>query len=336
MHADHPYLIFFIFWKMGYFVKHARSFAVIGITLYLLDYVGVLKHCNELAYGSNFNYPAGSPNDYNYMFLNNASGKCPSSPRLILIVKSAVGNVDRRNSIRRTWGLEHRFSDVEIRRVFLLGVSRDLNMNRMVESESTKQKDIVQIDFLDSYFNNTIKTMMGMRWALTYCGKSDYFFFVDDDYYVSAKNLLKFVADPDSYPKPTRKFIASSFIFAGFVMQTPPHRHKFSKWYVPLSEYPFDLWPPYITAGAFILNRNALSKLFNTAIYLKGFRFDDIFLGIAALKANLTLTHCDFFHFNKPKYKSLSNFQYTIASHGFDNNIELETIWNECRSSGFA
>jgi hypothetical protein len=41
--------------------------------------------------------------------------------RVIYLVKSAVGNFERRKVIRQTWGFEKRFADVPIRTVFLLG-----------------------------------------------------------------------------------------------------------------------------------------------------------------------------------------------------------------------
>ncbi|CAD7013010.1 unnamed protein product [Ceratitis capitata] len=325
---------------MGWYSsKYAKNVAVIGIIIYILDYFGIFKHYHELDFQRHFDYPSGRPSDYDYTLIKNASEVCEVSPRLAIIVKSALQNINRRNVIRRTWGYDRRFSDVQIRRVFLLGVSDDPKTDYIVREESSKFKDIVQIDFVDTYFNNTIKTLMGMQWALKYCN-SEYFFFVDDDYYVSTKNLLKFANNPSFYPKSRQNIAAQehedSDLFAGFVLQTPPHRHKFSKWYIPLSEYPFDLWPPYITAGAFVLNRNALLKLFTAAINIKKFRFDDIFLGIAALKANLTLTHCEMFYFNKPKYEGPSSYQNIVASHGFQNSKELEQIWNECRSAGYA
>jgi hypothetical protein len=40
---------------------------------------------------------------------------------VIYLVKSAVGNFERRKVIRQTWGFEKRFADVPIRTVFLLG-----------------------------------------------------------------------------------------------------------------------------------------------------------------------------------------------------------------------
>ncbi|XP_067633418.1 beta-1,3-galactosyltransferase brn-like [Eurosta solidaginis] len=299
--------------------SYLKNIVIIGLALYAVDYIGILKHWHEIDYVRYFYYPSGTTVDYNYSFINNASDKCGSAaPKLTIIIKSALANLGHRNVIRRTWGYEHRFSDVQIRRIFLLGSSSDLSIQHIVANESSNKKDIVQIDFLDVYFNNTIKTVMGMQWALNYCAN----------------------ISPNLYPRPnSNTYVAESLkddLYAGFVLQTAPHRHKFSKWYVPLSEYPFNLWPPYVTAGAFILNRNALMKLYKTAMHLKQFRFDDVFLGIAALKSDLKLKHCDFFYFNRPKYKGPQSFQFVIASHGFQNDMELEKIWNECRSSGFA
>ena len=47
-------------------------------------------------------------------------------------------------------------------------------------------------------------------------------------------------------------------LYAGFVFHSAPHRHKPGKFYVSLEEYPFHLWPPYVTAGAYVLSRAAL------------------------------------------------------------------------------
>ena len=69
-----------------------------------------------------------------------------------------------------------------------------------IQEEATKYKDIVQGDFLDTYFNNTLKTMMGLRWAAEQCPTARFYFFVDDDYYVSTRNVLRFLRNPVNYP----------------------------------------------------------------------------------------------------------------------------------------
>ncbi|KAG7197527.1 hypothetical protein KM043_017640 [Ampulex compressa] len=124
-------------------------------------------------------------------------------------------------------------------------------------------------------------------------------------------------------------------LFAGFVFISSPHRHRSSKWYVSLKEYPYHLWPPYITAGAYILSKDALLDMYYTSLYTKHFQFDDIFLGLVAKKANIEPFHCEEFHFYKKDYTKF-NYKYVITSHGYSDPNELLRIWNEQKALGNA
>jgi len=81
--------------------------------------------------------------------------------------------------------------------------------------------------FIDTYYNNTLKTMMGLRWAAEACPKvwknehsnawcrgtfkrkalieffpkARFYAFIDDDYYVSTRNILRFLRNPVNYPR---------------------------------------------------------------------------------------------------------------------------------------
>lgn len=351
--------------------KYAAAIAIV----FLLDLLGVFTHFFELDYETYFHYPMEGDdilkyaqarrykhshledasdvevpnpiNFYNYTFLHQR--KCDvvdaERPQLTLLIKSALGNVQRREAIRRTWGYEKRFSDVLIRRVFLLGASTSATLMDIADKEAKTYGDIVQSDFIDAYFNNTIKTMMGIKWAVEHCPRAHYYMFVDDDYYVSMKNVLRFIAHPALYPENAvslnsmwerKAKTQHERLFGGFVFQTRPLRHKFSKWYVTLKEYPFNKWPPYVTAGAFILSRAAIIDLHYVSQYTKHFRFDDIYLGLVALKARINLTHCGNFHFHRPRYSGPDSYRFVVASHEFENTKEMERIWNECRSSNYA
>lgn len=304
--------------------------------IFLVDLCGLMTHLYELDYETHYRYPLHNESSAqqleNYRFLRmpgfTAEQDKLNPPRLTILVKSAIGNVQRRQAIRKTWGYESRFSDVHIRRAFLLGVSND-NGNDAVDEEARENGDIIRANFMDTYFNNTIKTMMGLRWAHDHYNNSDFYMFVDDDYYVSIKNVLRFLGRG-------RQTHHQSDLFAGYVFQTAPLRHKFSKWYVSLAEYPFDKWPPYVTAGAFILSRDALRKMYNVGRNLPLFRFDDIYLGIVALKAHIPVHHCDGFLFHRPTYYGPDSYSDVIASHGFNDPVEMERIWNECRSANYA
>ena len=199
--------------------------------------------------------------------------------RLVFLVKSAIGNTDKRAAIRKSWGNEKRFSDV------LVGQSlTNVKLQAEIEAESRLHNDIVQGDFDDTYFNNTVKTAMGLRWAVESCAKSRFYMFVDDDYYVSTRNVLAYLRNPVNYPGYLEEDVISfdeneykkqigrklkqlvDFdlpsdvkLFTGYVFpRSRPQRHKWSKWFVDLLEYPYDFLPPYVTAGAYILSRDAL------------------------------------------------------------------------------
>jgi len=150
----------------------------------------------------------------NISFLETADGGC-SGPeiRLIILVKSAGMNFKKRAAVRSTWGNPRRFSDVSIKTIFLLGRvgnPRELTgaldgklrpMAYTITAESSKYKDMVLGDFRDTYYNNTLKTLLGLRWLVEICPNFRFAYFVDDDMYVSVKNLLKFVRNPAEYPQ---------------------------------------------------------------------------------------------------------------------------------------
>ncbi|KAF7274048.1 hypothetical protein GWI33_013268 [Rhynchophorus ferrugineus] len=232
----------------------------------------------------------------------------------------------------------------------------DIQIQKSLNDESKQFGDIVQANYTDSYFNNTYKTMSGIYWVMKYCPNAKFYMFVDDDYYVSTKNVLRFIKFPTHYPDYLKEPLSNirSLInrrktlevldfeldntvrlYAGYGFNSSPLRHYFSKWYISLNEYPYHKWPPYITGGAMILSNAALKDLFYQSLYTQHFKFDDIYISIVAYKAKLEAFHSEYFYAYKRPYYRL-NYQYTIASHGFDDPQELVRVWSEQKSLGNA
>lgn len=370
-------------------LKHLIPLLV--VSYFLCDYMGVFVHYRELDYYADFSYPlegdihswveamkkgeepAVAPiNPHEHRMLRTAKGKCVEEDgvhyvplRLVFVVKSALENFHRRAAIRETWGFERRFSDVPVRTVFLVGSREDSgDVMAKVEKEHELFGDLVQGDFHDNYYNNTLKTMMGLRWATEMCPTSRFYLFVDDDYYVSARNLLRFLRNPVHYPRyleepvlsfdgdeddPARSVRKSrklrqlvdfdlpedARLYSGYVFHSPPHRHKTSKWYVSLDEYQYHLWPPYVSAGAYVLSRQALVDVYYASYFVKRFRFDDIYLGLVAKKVDLEPFHCPEFHFY-PKPYSVGGYRYVVASHGFGDPADLRKKWYQQKEAGNA
>jgi len=398
-------------------MSRKRAIAIIiliAILWFIFDYFGLIIMVHELDYESEFEYPIEgditkyveemqnglktsiSPYDnHNVKFISKNEEKCAFSDessshpiRAVYLVKSALSNVKNRNAIRKTWGYEKRFADVQLRTVFLLGsdLSRKSVVQANIDSENEKYHDIIQGDFIDTYYNNTLKTLMGMKWAAEFCQNSRFYFFVDDDFYVSTRNLLRFLRNPSNYPKyleaPTINFddvqesnrINSKInqqrslrwidqyklenytminnrklqqlvefdlpedveLYTGYVFFPKPHRHKSSKWYISLQEYPYNRYPPYVAAGAYILSNAALKKFYYASYFVKKFKFDDVYLGIIAKKLDIVPFHSEEFWFYRKYPYNVKNFRYTIASHEFSNPDELERIWNQQKQAGNA
>ena len=186
---------------------------------------------------------------------------------------------------------------------------------------------------------------MGLRWAVESCAKSRFYMFVDDDYYVSTRNVLAYLRNPVNYPGYLEEDVISfdeneykkqigrklkqlvDFdlpsdvkLFTGYVFpRSRPQRHKWSKWFVDLLEYPYDFWPPYVTAGAYILSRDALVDMYYTSYYTRMFRFDDIWLGLIAKKAGIEPFHNNQFYFHP---------SWILRSRANEQNLDTaETIW---------
>lgn len=154
---------------------------------------------------------------------------------LLVLVKSAPANEKNRNAIRETWKVSTLENNGKL--IFFIGdpnsPNAPKNLATTLKLEANTHKDIVQLDFRDSYYNNTIKTMLEMRWAVEKCPNFAFALLVDDDYYVSIKNLQRFLQNPTNYPlnnlPSENKAREIEKLYAGYRMFPPPHRHKICK-----------------------------------------------------------------------------------------------------------
>ncbi|XP_072932297.1 beta-1,3-galactosyltransferase brn-like isoform X1 [Epargyreus clarus] len=307
------------------------------------DYVFSKSYENDFSYPLNVNLksvvddvlsgdrPNVAPiNYYPYKYLSN-SQKCSTYERidLVILVKSALEHVAQRRTIRLTYGRENDAPANRIVKIlFFLGVHKnpDPSVVSAVEMEKKQYSDIIQMDFQDNYYNMTIKTMMTFRWAYEHCSRADYYLFTDDDMYISVKNLLNYVETAIADVAHDKAY--ENHLFAGYVFKSSPQRFWTSKWRVSLEEYPWDRWPPYVTAGAYVLSNKSMKTIHVASAFVKHFRFDDIYLGIIAKKLGLELTHCENFHFYKKMY-TREGYKDVIASHGYGNPSEMFAVWHD-------
>uniref|UniRef100_A0A8C2I9Q3 Hexosyltransferase n=1 Tax=Cyprinus carpio TaxID=7962 RepID=A0A8C2I9Q3_CYPCA len=162
------------------------------------------------------NYHVAHPSSYH--FILDEPDKCKQDPFLVLMVPVAPHQLDARNAIRTVLTL------------FLVGLTGGAEAQQQLEEESRQHRDLVQSNFVDSYFNLTIKTMVIMDWLATRCPQAAYAMKVDSDMYINVENLMSLLLSPNT---PRQNYITGHLMRNEVVI-----RDKNSKWYVVEELYP--------------------------------------------------------------------------------------------------
>lgn len=210
-----------------------------------------------------------------FPMLLNRPEKCTGDIYLLMVIKSVATQHDRREVIRKTWGKEQVVDGKRIKTLFLLGKpsheAERANHQKLVEYESHIYGDILQWDFLDSFFNLTLKETHFLKWFHTYCPSVRYVFKGDDDVFVSVENIFEFL-ESSSHPK--------NLFVGDVIFKAKPIRKKENKYYIPQALYNKTHYPPYAGGGGFLMEGTLARRLHWVADTLELYPIDDVFLGM--------------------------------------------------------
>jgi hypothetical protein len=123
--------------------------------------------------------------------------KSPNGLLLLSVVLIAPHYFQKRQVIRGTWASQSQRvasdSSAMMRVVFAIGLSGNQSVNRMIRAEARRHGDILQEDFVDSYRNLTLKTMMIFKWASEQCAHARYLLRINDDVAVNTPKLMTYL-----------------------------------------------------------------------------------------------------------------------------------------------
>ncbi|XP_051766931.1 beta-1,3-galactosyltransferase 2-like [Ctenopharyngodon idella] len=214
----------------------------------------------------------------NYHFILDEPDKCKQNPFLVLMVPVAPNQVAARNAIRSTWGNESTVQGKAVITLFLVGLtggSDSEKTQQQLEEESRQHRDLLQSNFVDSYFNLTIKTMVIMDWLATHCPQATFSMKVDSDMYLNLENLMTLLLAPNT---PRENYIT------GFLMwDRPVIRNKKSKYYVSEELYPEPKYPTYVLGVGYVFSNDLPKKIVEASKDVKPFNIEDAYVG-ACLK----------------------------------------------------
>lgn len=217
-----------------------------------------------------------------FPMLINHPEKCSGDVHLLMVVKSVIEQHDRREAVRKTWGKEQEIDGKKIRTLFLLGspsAGKDSkNLQKLAEYEDRIYRDILQWDFMDTFFNLTLKEVNFLKWFNIYCPRVQFIFKGDDDVFVNTNNVLELLGFRKEDPKVGGLFVGDT------ISKAVPIRNSQSKYFIPKELYDKP-YPPYVGGGGFLMASGLARKLFAVSDDTELFPIDDVFLGMCLQKA---------------------------------------------------
>ncbi|XP_006870924.1 PREDICTED: beta-1,3-galactosyltransferase 5 [Chrysochloris asiatica] len=241
-------------------------------------------------------------------------------PFLVLLVTSSHRQVAARMAIRQTWGRERVVKEKQIKAFFLLGTTTKEYEMTAVSQEGQQHRDIIQKDFVDVYFNLTLKTMMGMEWIHHFCPQATFVMKTDSDMFINVYYLVELLLKKNK----------TSRFFTGFLkMNEYPIRKIFSKWFVSKYEYPWERYPPFCSGTGYVFSSDVASQVYNVSESVPFIKLEDVFVGLCLAKLNIKLEelHSEQTFFPEGLRFSTCRFKKIVASH-FIKPPEMLTYWH--------
>lgn len=222
----------------------------------------------------------------NYHFIMDDADVCASrKPFLVLMVPVAPHNVEARDAIRQTWANSSLVRGEVVLTLFLLGLPSGGDVQQQQEKlkrENQQHLDLIQSNFVDTYLNLTIKTLVIMDWLASRCPTAAYAMKIDSDMFLNVDNLVLMLQKP-GIPK-------TRYLTGMLMWNIPVIRSKDSKWYVPEELYPDPHYPTYTLGMGYVFSNDLPEKFVEVSKWIKPFNIEDAYIGMCMKKLGIPLT----------------------------------------------
>uniref|UniRef100_A0A8C3TLR9 Hexosyltransferase n=1 Tax=Catharus ustulatus TaxID=91951 RepID=A0A8C3TLR9_CATUS len=182
-----------------------------------------------------------------------------------------------------------------------------------LDDSITKQyHDIIQQDFLDTYNNLTLKTLMGMRWVASYCSSTRFAMKTDTDVFVNTMHLIEKLLRP--LPPSTENY------FTGFLMKGyTPIRNKGSKWYISEEEFPGNRFHSFCSGTGYVFSGDLPAKIVNASLTIKYIHLEDVYVGFCLNAKGVEIVPVPYSLFNV--YKLVPTVATTLCGHIYKEHL---------------
>ena len=231
----------------------------------------------------------------------------------------------RRQALRDTWVSQAKHNNISV--FFVIGLTNDNRVQNMLESESNKYQDIIQLGFVDHYYNLTLKAISILEWIHNFCNNSKTILKTDDDVVVNVNKLMESSEDLEDD-------------FIGYLLKTEvPFRNENSVWFVPQNIYPDSNYPIYMRGSAYMMRTRNMGQLLAAVHNYSGLMYDidDMFItGIIASKVGFGRSNSQVFHLNSScdvKDVPICQMHSYLVLGECNERKAFSQFWNEWQNS---
>lgn len=233
---------------------------------------------------------------------------------LLVLIFSSPPNSERRNVIRGTW-----LSDFpnSIRYLFVLANSEHEGVQKQIKTENAENKDILLLDFIDSYKNLTLKTISSFRWATKNCKTTEYILKIDDDVWLNRKPLINILS----------RGMLKGALGGSCNHGAQPVRDPNSKYYVSKNTFPESFYPTFCSGTAYVVDFQLIKNIVEISKSTPFFPLEDIYVAICVKKLKAKILNL--YGFNAVHVKANPCWlksDWLITTHDF-LPFELRHVW---------
>lgn len=221
-------------------------------------------------------------NSLNDSFIIDGENICKGSkPFLLVIIPSVVGSTLHRNTIRWTW-LQAAETNTwpraavkeTVKHIFLFGYSegRRTEEYKDLHGESKIFKDVVMVDFIDSYRNLSRKILNGFRWAHRYCPQARFVLKADEDTFINVPQMIELLQHV------SRHSDTDSFVIGLRHTYDQPPVVRDGRWAVSKDAYPLPFYPRYLYGHTYALSGKAVFQILDISQHVMLIPPEDAFI----------------------------------------------------------
>lgn len=253
-----------------------------------------------------------------------------SSPFLVALIYSVAENFEHRMAIRETWGNVPDVEHLGVVVKFVLGLPYENFESRQasIVQENDRHDDILQGNFIDTTRNMTLKSLVGLRFAVRNCQYSKFIFHGDDHMMVNFERLVRQLRNLNQAD--LKKMWRGRII-----NHSKPDRNKNSRYYVPADVFPGGVYPPFCTTDAgCVMSMDVGVEILQFSWIEPLLPFPDVYGGVIGKNKGWKMVQDDSFSYRDFK-NDFCALRSVVTSRGFNQPDTFTSAWSKLNNMTF-